>query len=213
MSLPADAPPDLTRVAQRFAETSRGFVGFHLHRTLDVHAGFSSRHEDLVLDGIYVDGVIVKVRIASYTIDGKAAGAPAEATLKAAYEHPNPGDVFNVPFDSPYAEGYQYSSAGPQKLAFTSKVHDGAHGNGTFTYDAAGDVLSYTYQPNVLPPHATSGEITDRRAEVLPGYWAVTQESHEYGGSYGPFRGAGNVEIEYSGFRRFADLQSVLRSL
>src|SRR5579862_8011758 len=102
MTLPPGTPPDLTMVLQRFAETSRGVVAFHLHRTLDVHAGFSSRHEDLVLDGIYVDGAIAKVRIASYTIDGKPAGTAAEATLQQTYEHPKPGDVFNVPFDSRY---------------------------------------------------------------------------------------------------------------
>jgi len=32
----------------------------------------------------------------------------------------------------------------------------------------------------VLPPHATSGQVNNGRAELLPGYWAVTQEIQQY---------------------------------
>jgi hypothetical protein len=213
MTLPPGAPPDLTLVAQRFAETSRGVVSFRLHRTFEVHAGFSSRHEDLVLDGISSDGVVTKVHISSYTIDGKPADAATQAALTQSYEHPNPSAVFNAPFDSRYVGAYQYASAGPQKIAFTSNLQDAAHGNGSFSYDAGDNVLTYTYKPNVLPPHASSGSVTDRRAEVLPGYWAVTQETQDYKGSYGPFPGAGTVALTYSDFRRFADLQSALQAL
>ena len=213
MTPPPGAPADLTLVAQRFAATSRGVVSFHLHRTLDARAGFSSRHEDLVLDGVSSDGIVTKIHISSYTIDGKAADAATLAALKQSYEHPNLAAVFNLPFDPRYTGAYQYSAAGPQKIAFTSNLQDAAHGDGTFSYDAAGNVLTYTYKPNVLPPHATSGSITDRRAEVVPGYWAVTQETQDYKGSYGPFPGSGTVALTYSDFRRFADLQSALQAL
>ena len=213
MALPPGTPPDLALVSQRFAETTRGVVSFHLHRTLDVHAGFQSRHEDLVLDGIYDNGAIAKVKVSSYTIDGKPAGSDAQAALEQSYEHPNPSEHFNPPFDPRYVSAYQYQSAGPQKIAFTSTVHDAAHGNGTIAYDAGGNVVSCTYQANVLPPHASSGEVSDRRAEVLPGYWAVTQETQQYKGSYGPFSGAGTVEITYSGFQKFADLPAAIHAL
>ncbi len=213
MALPADAPPDVALVAQRFTETSKGVVAFHLHRVFEAHAGFSSRREDLVLDGVYVDGAIAKVRVRSYTIDGKPASTDAEADLERSYEHPNPAEAFALPFDPRYADAYQFRAAGPQKLAFTSAVRDAAHGNGTVTYEPSGDVTTYTYQPNVLPPHATFGEITDRRAEVLPGYWAVTRENQQYKGSYGPFAGAGSVQVDYSNFRRFQDVPTALHSL
>jgi hypothetical protein len=210
---PPSPPPALTLVAQRFAETNRGIVGFHLHRVFDVHAGFSKRHEELALDGIYSDGAIVKVHVSSYTIDGKPADAATQATLVQSYEHPAPGAIFNVPFDPRYVEAYQYQSAGPQKIAFTSSLRDPAHGNGSFSFDDGGNVLSYTYQPNVLPPHASFGQVTDRRSEALPGYWAVVEETQQYKGSYGPFPGAGTVDITFSDFHRFTDLQSALRSL
>jgi hypothetical protein len=211
--LPADAPPALAEVAQRFAETSRGIVGFQMHRTFDVHAGFSRRHEDLVLDGIFDDGSVVRVRVSTYSIDGKAAGAAADSEVEREWENPKPGDAFVPPYDSRYFAAYQYQANGDGSIAFTSTVRDAGHGNGTFAYDAQGNIVSCTYQPNVLPPHAKSGQIVDRRSEVLPGYWAVTEETQTYTGSIGPFPGSGTVDLRYSNFRRFADLESAIRSL
>ncbi|HLY03130.1 MAG TPA: hypothetical protein VKR56_11635 [Candidatus Cybelea sp.] len=209
----AAAPPALVQVAQRYLETSRGVVGFTLHRVLDVHAGFQSRHEDLVMVGVYDDGAIVKVRIVSYTIDGRPASASDDAAMEHAYEEPKAGDAFQPPFDARYAKAYSYRQETPQTIAFTSNLRDGAHGNGTFAYDADRNVVWYEYRPNVLPPHAASATILDRRAEVLPRYWAVTQETQEYRGSYGPFPGTGTEQVDFSDFSRFPDLQSALRSI
>jgi hypothetical protein len=213
MSLPADAPPALTQVAQRFEATSRGVVGFRMHRTFDVHAGFQRRHEELTMEGIYDDGKVAKVRISTYTIDGKDASAADRSTVELAWEHPQPGNVFAPPFDADNFTSYEYRSAGAQDIAFTSDVKDQAHGSGTFSYDADGDVVTYEYHPNVLPPHASSGDVTVQRAQVLPGYWAVTQEIQHYSGTYAIFHGSGTVTMNYSDFRRFADLPSALRSI
>lgn len=201
------------QVAQRFAETTRGIVGFRLHRVLDVHAGFSGRHEDMVIAGVYQDGTVVRVRIVSYTIDGKPASATDTASMTQAYEHPKPGDVFAPPFDSRNVDAYSYHEAGPATIGFESSLHDAGHGDGTFTYDGAADVVSCTYQPNALPPHATWGEVSDKRAEVLPNYWAVTQETQQYKGRYGIFPGAATEEFDFSDFRRFSDLPTALSSL
>jgi len=213
VAAPPGAPPAVTLVAERFAQTSRGIVAFHFHRLFDVRAGPMSRHEDLVIEGVYDDGTIAKVRIASYTIDGKAASAADQAAVTDAWEHPKPTEAFHPPFDPRYLAAYQYQVTGPQKVAFTSAVADAAHGNGAFTYDANNNVLELTYHPNALPPHANFAEITDRRAEVLPGYWAVTQETHLYKGSYGLFAGQGTIQSTYSNFRRFPDLQSALKDI
>ncbi|MGP8099994.1 MAG: hypothetical protein ACLQHL_04375 [Candidatus Cybelea sp.] len=200
-------------MAQQFAETTRGIVGFRLHRVLDVHAGFQSRHEDLVMVGVYDDGAIAKVRIVSYAIDGKPASSSDDAAMERAYEEPKSGGAFEPPFDARYADAYSYRQDTPQTIAFTSGLRDGAHGNGTFAYGADHNVVWYAYQPNVLPPHANSGTIVDRRAEVLPKYWAVTQETQQYRGSVGPFPGAATEQVDFSDFSRFPDLQSALRSL
>jgi hypothetical protein len=211
--VPATAPPALAAVAQRFSESTRGVVAFRMHRTFEAHAGFSSRHEDLVMDGIFVDGSIVKVRVLSYTIDGKAAGADACAAVERAWQNPKPGDEFAPPFDARNFDAYQYQPEGTGAFAFTSSVRDAGHGNGSFDYDAQGNVVAYVYQPNALPPHARSGQISDKRAEVLPGYWAVTEEMQTYKGTVGLFSGSGTVQLLFSNFRRFADLQSATRSL
>jgi hypothetical protein len=213
VTLPGGAPPELGDVAQRFLQTTQGVVAFRMHRTFDVHGGFSSRHEDLVLQGVYDDAALVKVRVYSYSIDGKAASAADVSSLEQAWDHPKPGDVFAAPFDPRNFDAYQYQNGSPSTIYFNSAVHDAGHGRGSFTYDAQSDIVAYTYQPNALPPHATSGEITDLRSEVLPGYWAVTQETQNYKGTYGLFSAAGTIQITFSDFRRFPDLQSALGTL
>jgi hypothetical protein len=208
-----DAPPALTQVAHRFAATSRGIVAFRLHRVFDVHAGFSSRHEDLVLNGILQNGRVVRVHIVSYSINGKPADDATQAALENQYEHPAPDTVFQLPFDPRYLREYHYQSMQPGTIAFTSTLRDATHGDGTFSYDGANNVVSYSYQPGALPRYAKSGLIADHRAEVLPGYWAVIQETQQYKGAYGPFPGAATVQITWSNFRRFSDLQSAAAAL
>ena len=133
--------------------------------------------------------------------------------MERAYEQPKAGDAFELPFDARYSGAYSYRQDSPQTIAFTSPLHDGAHGNGTFAYDADHNVVWYAYQPNALPPHASSGTILDRRGEVLPKYWAVTQETQQYRGSFGPFPGAAKEQVDFSDFSRFPDLQTALRSI
>jgi hypothetical protein len=211
--VPASAPPALMQIAQRYQQTSRGVVAFRMHRTLDVHGAFKSRHEDIVMQGIYQDGATVKVHVNSYTIDGHSASASDMSSLEDSWEHPKPSDVFAAPFDPSHVDAYEYQQSRASTIEFSSSVHDAGHGRGSFTYNAQNDVVSVTYQPNALPPHASSGQITDLRSEVLPGYWAITKETQQYKGNYGPFPAAGTLQVAFSNFRRFPDLQSALRAL
>ena len=184
-----------------------------MHRVFDVHGALQRRHEDLVMNGVYEDGALVRVRVVSYAINGQAASASQIAGVEQSWNHPRPSDVFAAPFDPRNAAAYQYRSAGAGTIGFSSNVGDAGHGSGSFTYDPHGNVLSYTFVPNSLPPHATSGTIADRRSEVLPGYWASTQETQEYKGTYGPFAASGGITITYSDFRRFSNLSNALSSL
>ena len=152
------APPALEQVAQRFTAATRGVVGYQLHRVLDVRAGFSRRHEDLSMHVIAVDETIVRVRIESYAIDGHPASPADSQNMAQAYEAPQIGQRFRVPFDPHYRAAYHFSAMSPETMAFTSTIRDAAHGNGSFTYDAGYDVVTYTYQPKRLPPHASSGD-------------------------------------------------------
>ncbi len=65
----------------------------------------------------------------------------------------------------------------------------------------------------MLPPHATWGQISDSRAEVLPHYWAVLRQTQQYRGHYGPFGASALETVEYSGFRLFANLRSALTAI
>jgi hypothetical protein len=210
---PTAVPPAVAQVAQRFAASTRGIVSFRLHRVLDVGAGFSHRHEDLTLLAVAVNGTVMRVRIESYTIDGNPASASDTANMVQAYQAPKPGQVFALPFDARHVSEYRYAASAPQTVTFTSTIHNGAHGNGTFAYDGDYHVAWYTYRPNVLPPHATWGSILDRCAQVLPDYWGVTRETQDYKGRFGPFSGQALETVDFSGYRRFPDLQSALDAL
>lgn len=186
---------------------------FAMHRVFDVHSAFQGHHEDIVMRGVYDDGTTVRVKVYSYTINGKSASAQDVSSLENSWEHPKPEDVFAAPYDPRYLDAYQYQTGGPSTIYFSSNVHDAGHGHGRFEYDAQGNVVSITYEPNVLPPHASSGTITDLRSEAIPGYWASDQETQEYKGSYGPFAASGTLQITFSDFRRFPDLASALQAL
>jgi hypothetical protein len=206
-------PAVVTAAANRFAQTTRGIFGFRLHRVFDVHAGPSSRHDDLVFDGVFDDGRIVSVRVVSYTIGGKQADAQQRSQIVQQWAHPKPDAVFHPPFDRRYLPDYRYRPQSGRTVAFTALVKNNAHGSGTFTYDRADNVTSDTYVPSVMPPYATSGTITDRRQPVLPGYWAVTRETQQYSGRYALWRGGAAVEMTYSRFRRFRNLAAADRAL
>lgn len=184
-----------------------------MHRVFDVHSALQRRHEDLVMNGVYEDGTLVRVRVVSYAINGRTASASDIAGVEQSWNHPRPSDVFAPPFDPRNVAAYQYRSDGDGAVAFSSTVRDAGHGSGSFSYDAQGNVVSYTFVPNAMPPHATSGTIASRRSEVLPDYWASTEETQQYKGSYGPFAASGTIAVTYSDFRRYADLATAINAL
>jgi hypothetical protein len=153
------------------------------------------------------------VRAVRVVVGGKAADAAGLADIEKQYEHPNPNDVFRWPFDPRYVAEYSFQVVDPQTFRFSSSVHDAIHGSGVFSTNAAGHVVHFQYTPNVLPKYASSGSVTDERAEVLPKYWFLTTETYQYSGHYAIFGGGASVLIQYDQFKRFADLPSALSAL
>jgi hypothetical protein len=153
----------------------------------------------LVFNGEYDHGDIAKLRVISYTIDGKAAGAQQRADAQKQYDRLTP---FQDPFDPRYVGSYTYRLLQPGIVAFRSTVRDGVHGNGTFAYDASKDVTSYTHTLNLLPKYVSAATIHGERAQVLPRFWAVTAETQQYIGYYFVFSGAATVRMVYSDFHR-----------
>lgn len=202
----------MPQIVRQYARTERGVVLFRYHRVFTVRAGPSGQNQDYTFEGVYDDGRLVRARMLRYTINGSAASASQSASVIQAYEHPKPGDVFEAPWDARWESQYRDVRRG-NTIAFTALVTTYGHGNGSFTFDRAGDVTSYAYSPTVMPQHATSGTVSGRRAAVLPGYWAMTAEQQHYSGHYSIFGASATVTLTQSAFQRYASLAQALRAL
>lgn len=209
----AAAPPAVVQIAERFSHQERGVVGYRMHRVFDVHAGPMHRHDELDLAVASQDGETIKVRVVRAVSNGKEADNPGKVQIENQYEHPNPGDVFHRPFDPQYLGEYSYEAVDAQTYRFTSAMRDGSHGDGTFSTDTAGDVVKYQYTPKVMPRYTTSGTVTEERAQVLPGFWFLTRENHDYRGHYAIFGGGATVLIIYDSFKRYPDAASAISAL
>jgi hypothetical protein len=209
----AAVPAVVTLAAERTQRTERGVIGFRVHRVFDVHAGPYSRHDDLEFSGVYEDGKLVKVRILRQQTGGRDDDEKTKAQTAEKYEHPAPTDVFRRPYDPRYLSDYTYETVDARTVRFKSPIRDTAHGDGTFTVDADGNVVSVQYAPAALPQYTRSGTVVDERAQVLPGFWAMTREVHQYRGRYAIFGGGATVTITQSGFTRFPTLAEGLTAL
>jgi len=147
------------------------------------------------------------------TQNGREASTADSEAVKQRLQSSTAGWGFSVPFDARHFSEYHYVLAGANTVRFTGVSRDVHHGDGSFSVNAAGDVVRMVYAPSVLPDHATSGTITTERAEVLPSFWATTIETQHYDGRYGPFRGTGDIVSRESHFVRFASRSAALSAL
>lgn len=206
-------PPIVASIGRRYLQTARGVVAFRMHRVFDVHAGPSSRHDDLVLEGVYSGGTLVSVHILSDTIGGNAQTPQQIAAAEQQWIHPKPGDVFHPPYDPRHFGEYHYGPIAPDRVSFVTVVNDAGHGAGSFAYDSSENVTSYRYSPAVLPQYATSGTIVGARRKVLAGYWAVTQETQQFAGRYALWKGGATVQLIMSEFRRYPSVSAAVAAI
>lgn len=206
-------PPIVASIGQRYVQTSRGVVAFRMHRVFDVHAGPSSRHDDLVFEGVYNDGTLASVHILSETVGGNAQTPQQIADDERQWIHPKPGDTLAKPFDPRHFREYRYGPLAPGRVSFAGTVNDAGHGTGSFAYDASENVTSYSYSPAVMPQYATSGTVTGTRRRVLPGYWTVTQEMQQFTGRYALWKGGATVQYTMSEFRRYPSLSAAVAAI
>jgi hypothetical protein len=209
----AALPAIVTQAAQRTQLSEKGVVGVRVHRLFDVHAGPYSRHDDMQFAAVYQDGVLIRMRITYQRVGGKDTDAATKSQTQQKYEHPAPGDVFDRPYDARYVNDYDYDLADPHTVRFRAKVRDAGHGDGTFTVDGDANVVSVQYSPCTMPQYAKSGTVTDQRAQVLPKYWALTQEVQEYHGRYAIFSGGATATITQGPFIRFPDVATAVAAL
>lgn len=195
-------PAIVTQVADRTTAATRGTVNCSYERTFRVHAGPASRSDHMIFQGVYDDGVLVGVHVVEDTLGGVAASAAQREQTENEYEHPKPGDLFRAPWDARFLGEYTYRIVDPATVAFSSLVNDTAHGDGTFTVDAQGDVLTYQYAMSANLQYVTRSTISGERSEVLPGYWAMTHEHQQYWGNYKGIAGGATTEIAQTAFHR-----------
>ena len=205
-------PAIVAQVAQQTAQDQSGVASTQYTRTFDVHAGTSSRHDHMIFTGVYTNGDLAYIHITSDTLGGKDASSSQLAQTKMDYEHPKSTDQFRPPWDQRYISEYAYQVVNPTTIAFTSLVTDKAHGSGSFTIDMQNHVVAYQYTMSANYKYVTKGTVTGQRAEVLPGYWAVTHEVQQYVGKYGPFPGGATTDIVQSSFHRYSDLADAQRA-
>jgi hypothetical protein len=193
----------VTQIAQQAVQDQRGIVSAQFTRSFSVRAALSGRHDLLTFTGVYQDGTLVFMHVTKDTIGNKDASASQIGQATDQYVHPRPTAVFHAPWDPRYLDEYSYSIKDPETIAFTSLVKDTSHGSGTFTIDAHDHVVSYEYAMSANWPYATSGDISGRRAEVLPGCWAMTSQTEQYRGRYGIFAGRATADVTMSSYQRF----------
>jgi hypothetical protein len=206
-------PPIVASIGRRFVQTARGVVAFRMHRVFDVHAGPSSRHDDLVMECVYDNGTLVSVHILSETIGGNVQAPDQIAADEHKWIHPKPGDEYHAPYDPRYFKEYRYGPMLPGRVSFTPRVNDAGHGAGSFAYDSSENVTAYSYTPAVMPQYATSGTVSGTRSRVLQGYWAVTQEIQQFAGHYALWKGGATVLFTMSEFRRYPSVSAAVAAI
>lgn len=199
-------PAIITQVAHQTAQDQNGVASAQYTRTFDVHAGSASRHDHMIFTAVYSSGDLVHIHITTDTLGAKDATSSQLAQTKSDYEHPKATDQFRPPWDPRYLNEYTYRVIDPTTIAFTSLVADKAHGSGTFTIDAQDHVTAYRYTMSANYEYVTTGTVSGERAQVLPGYWAVTHEVQQYTGKYGLVPGGATTDITQASFRQFASL-------
>jgi hypothetical protein len=209
----ADTAPAIAQIARNTKLQEQGVVVYRMRRVFDVHAGPMHRHDELTLAIASLNGLTVKVRVLRAITGGKVAGSAAVTQIENQYEHPKPDDVFHRPFDPHYLNEYAYQAIDARTYRFTSTMHDSSHGDGTFWIDNRESVVKYQYTPNALPPYATSGIVTDERAQVLADFWFLTREVYEYRGHYLIFGGGSTTAITYDSFKRYPNVASAISAL
>jgi hypothetical protein len=67
-------------------------------------------------------------------------------------------------------------------------------------------VVKLTYAPYALPPHATSGIVTETSGQAMPNFWYVVRIEESYQGRMLMIRGVGTFTGVFDHFSRFGSV-------
>lgn len=215
---PAAVPPVVMQASIVFSASMQGLVGMERHFTTEVQGGPITHEEQSDSGQLMHDGQ--SVRIAYYRIvrDGRAL-SPSEVRQRgdAATADWAAGKVyFREPYDARYVSEYAFGTpqlpctacpAGTEAVSFTSAIHDPQHGQGEMYIDPRNArVVRLTYVPYVLPPHASSGSVTEVGGQALHDLWYVVHIDETYRGHAFVISGMGTFTGVFDHFRRFPNL-------
>jgi hypothetical protein len=216
-------PDAVERAAAAYADGLRGVVAMDRHFSTVVRAGFIQHTEGSESGFVMNDGAYARIRYYGIADDGKPFPAEKVAQRDAQTNADwKAGKIFfKEPYDRRFIADYAFSpeqacaacAAGSVAVDFSSAMHDAQHGQGTMWIDAAAHVEKLTYVPYVLPPHATSGNVTETSSEALPGVWYVTRIDETYQGRAFLVTGTGTFTGTFDNFRRYATVDEGIAAL
>ena len=209
-------PEIVQRASSVYAHSVAGLVGMQRHFKTVIGAGPVHHTEESDSAVLFNDGVFVDAAYYRIVDDGRPISqTDLNKRTAQTVEDWRAGRVFfKEPYDPHFMSDYRFQPptkcngcpANAVAVQFDSSIRDMQHGSGTLIIDGvSGRVLSLTYAPNALPPHATSGEITEVSGEPIDGLWYVTRIEQKYQGKYAIFHGSGTFSGSFDHFRRFAN--------
>jgi hypothetical protein len=210
-------PSLVQKTALAYAAELRGAVGMQRHFSTTIKAGPVTHSETSDSGILFNNGAFVKIKYYKIADDGKVFSA---AQIRARESQTNKdwsaGKIFfKEPYDQRYMGDYNFSQpqvcsgcpSGVLAVSFRSALRDVQHGNGTMWIDSAHSrVTELIYTPNALPPHATSGTVTEVSSNPAPGIWYVTRIDETYLGHELIFKGTGKFSGTFDRMQRFPSL-------
>lgn len=211
-------PALVNRAVAAYAVDVRGIIGMQRHFSTVINGG-PMHHSELSDSSLLLDnGVYVDIRYYRIADDGRplAAVKIAQRNTQTNSDWFAGKVFFKEPYDRRYVADYRFQQTvspglcgAATAVAFSSTVNDAQHGKGTMCIDpASARVTKLSYVPNVFPPHASSGSVTETSGAVLPGVWYVTQIDETYSGRAFIIHGNATFTGTMDHFRRFPNVAS-----
>ncbi|MGH7715921.1 MAG: hypothetical protein ACREML_07980 [Vulcanimicrobiaceae bacterium] len=206
----------MQRVTAAYEANLRGVIGMQRHFSTVIDAGLA-KHTELSDSAIlFKDGAFEDLQYYRVVEDGKDFSTEQLSDReKQASQGWSSGRVFfKEPYDRRFAVDYTFAATpcadcGPGMIAmkFASEKHDAQHGAGTMWIDTSSlRVVKLTYAPYVLPPHASTGTVTETSGQALPNLWYVVKIDESYQGHVLLLHGSGTFIGVFDHFARFGSV-------
>jgi hypothetical protein len=196
------------QVAAAYAAETKSIVTFVGVTLLDAHGGPFHKHAFSETAYEETDGTPVRKRVLRSVDDGRTADPGDLVKQSQIPDAPSsrfgmklpvlPSAVDDYTFDRPRDDGTTIS------VAFTAKIRDAAHGDGSLTFLRNENRLAtIVIRPAVLPEHATSMTTTLEFGKVSDDRWDVVKVTHAFTGREGIISGGGVSVTTYERYRPY----------